>query len=70
VIDSGLGSAVLGDPAAAVAWLANALAQFGTDISAGELVMSGSLTTAAFVQPGDAAAATISGLGTVSVAFI
>ncbi len=68
-IDSGLGSAVLGDPAAAVAWLANALAPFGTDIRPGQFIMSGSFTTAAFVHPGDAASATISGLGTVSLTF-
>jgi 2-keto-4-pentenoate hydratase len=68
-IDSGLGSAVLGDPAAAVAWLANALAPFGTDIVAGQFIMSGSFTTAAFVHPGDHASATISGLGTVALAF-
>jgi 2-oxo-3-hexenedioate decarboxylase/2-keto-4-pentenoate hydratase len=68
-IDSGLGSAVLGDPAAAVAWLANALAAFGTPILPGQIIMSGSFTTAAFVHPGDAASATISGLGTVSLTF-
>lgn len=68
-IDTGLGSAVLGDPAAAVAWLANALAPFGTDILPGQFVMSGSFTTAAFVQRGDAASATIAGLGTVSLTF-
>ena len=68
-IDSGQGSAVLGDPAAAVAWLANALASFGTPILPGQFIKSGSFTTAAFVHPGDAASATISGLGTVSVTF-
>ncbi len=68
-IDSGTGTAVMGDPAAAVAWLANALAPFGTEISAGQFVMSGSFTTAAFVGPGDAAVTTISGLGTVSLNF-
>ena len=68
-VDSGLGSAVLGDPAVAVAWLANALAPFGTEILPGQFVMSGSFTTAAFVHPGDHAAATISGLGTVSLSF-
>jgi 2-oxo-3-hexenedioate decarboxylase/2-keto-4-pentenoate hydratase len=68
-IDSGLGSAVLGDPAAAVAWLANALAPFGADILPGQFIMSGSFTTAAFVHPGDSASATISGLGTVSLTF-
>jgi len=68
-IDSGLGSAVLGDPAAAVAWLANAFAPFGTDLLPGQFIMSGSFTTAAFVHPGDSASATISGLGTVSLSF-
>ena len=68
-VDSGLGSAVMGDPAAAVAWLANALAPFGTEILPGQFIMSGSFTSAAFVHPGDAAVTTISGLGTVSVSF-
>ncbi len=68
-VDSGVGSAVLGDPAAAVAWLANALAPFGTEVLPGQFIMSGSFTTAAFVHPGDGASATISGLGTVSLTF-
>ena len=68
-IDTGLGSAVLGDPAAAVAWLANALAPYGTEILPGQFVMSGSFTSAAFVHPGHHAAATIGGLGTVSLTF-
>ncbi|BBZ74917.1 2-keto-4-pentenoate hydratase [Mycolicibacterium anyangense] len=68
-VDSGVGSAVLGDPAAAVAWLANALAPFGTEILPGQFIMSGSFTTAAFVHPGDGASAAISGLGTVSLTF-
>ena len=63
------GTAVMGDPAAAVAWLANALAQFDTGIEAGQFVMSGSYTTAAFVVAGDAASAAISGLGAVTVRF-
>ncbi|MCV7030239.1 2-keto-4-pentenoate hydratase [Mycobacterium sherrisii] len=69
VIESGTGDAVMGDPAAAVAWLANALAEFGTELSPGQLVMSGSFTSAAFVHAGDIATATISGLGTVSLRF-
>ena len=68
-IDSGFGSAVLGDPAAAVAWLVNALAPFETPILPGQFVMSGSFTTAPFVHPGDDASATIGGLGTVSLTF-
>ncbi len=68
-IDSGVGSAVMGDPAVAIAWMANALAPFGTEILPGQFVMSGSFTTAAFVRPGYRAATTISGLGTVSLGF-
>jgi 2-oxo-3-hexenedioate decarboxylase/2-keto-4-pentenoate hydratase len=69
-VDSGLGAAVLGDPAAPVAWLANAVAPFGTELLPGQFVMSGSFTTAAFVHPGDTASATITGLGSVSLSFI
>ncbi|OBF81262.1 2-keto-4-pentenoate hydratase [Mycobacterium sp. 852002-51163_SCH5372311] len=68
-VDSGLGSAVLGDPAAAVAWLANALSPFGIALLPGQFVISGSFTTAAFVEAGDHVVATISGLGTVSLSF-
>ena len=69
VIDEGKGTAVLGDPAAAVAWLANALARYGTAIEPGQFVMSGSYTTASFVVAGDHASAVISGLGAVTVSF-
>lgn len=69
LVETGCGTAVMGDPAVAVAWLANALAEYGTAIEAGQFVMSGSYTTAAFVQAGDRAAATITGLGTVGVSF-
>ena len=68
-IESGTGDAVMGDPAAAVAWLANTLAEFGTELSAGQLIMSGSFTSAAFVHAGDLATATITGLGAVSLQF-
>jgi 2-oxo-3-hexenedioate decarboxylase/2-keto-4-pentenoate hydratase len=68
-IESGTGAAVMGDPAAAVAWLANTLADYGAELSAGQFVMSGSFTSAAFVYFGDVASATISGLGTVSLTF-
>lgn len=68
-VGTGQGTAVMGDPAAAVAWLANTLAHYDTAINAGQFVMSGSYTTAAFVAAGDAASAAISDLGTVSVTF-
>jgi 2-keto-4-pentenoate hydratase len=39
----GFGSAALGHPAAAAAWLANRLADFGTTLTAGSVVLTGSL---------------------------
>ncbi|WP_102419770.1 2-keto-4-pentenoate hydratase [Mycobacterium sp. 4858] len=69
LVESGCGTAVMGDPAVAVAWLANALAEHGTTIEAGQFVMSGSYTTAAFVEAGDRARAAITGLGSVGVSF-
>ncbi len=69
VVDTGEGTAVMGDPTAAVAWLANALARYDTAIEAGQFVMSGSYTTASFVAAGDHASAVISGLGAVNVSF-
>ncbi len=69
LIETGQGTAVMGDPAAAVTWLANALADYGTAIEAGQFVMSGSYTTAVFVGAGDRAAATITGLGAVNTRF-
>lgn len=68
-VDSGAGAAVMGDPAAAVAWLANALARFGTELMPGQFVMSGSITSAPFVHAGDDVSTTISGLGSVSLSF-
>ena len=68
-VATGQGTAVLGDPAHAVAWLANAIARYGDVIEAGQFVMSGSYTTASFVVAGDRASATVSGLGAVHVSF-
>ena len=68
-VATGQGTAVLGDPAIAVAWLANAIARYGDAIEAGQFVMSGSYTTASFVVAGDRASATVSGLGAVHVSF-
>jgi 2-keto-4-pentenoate hydratase len=41
LVETSQGTAVMGDPAAAVAWLANAVAGYGTAIEAGQFVMSG-----------------------------
>jgi len=47
------GAAVMGDPAASVAWLANKLAEFDLRLEAGMRIMSGSLTKQYLVTRGD-----------------
>ena len=68
-ISRGLGSAVLGHPAAAVAWLANKLAEFSMGLDAGELIMSGAISGAFDVHAGDHFSAHLSGLGSVGIRF-
>jgi 2-keto-4-pentenoate hydratase len=65
-VAQGPATAVLGHPAAAVAWLANALAEFGAGLRAGDLVLSGSLTKATRLQPGSEYTAVFLNLGSVS----
>ena len=69
IIQTGAGGAVLGHPAVAVAWLANAVAQFGVGLSAGDIIMPGALCGAVDVGAGDLLQASFDGLGTVSVRF-
>jgi 2-keto-4-pentenoate hydratase len=69
VVETGMGSAVLGHPALAVAWLADKLAEFGTTIHAGEVVIPGSCTRSVEVRAGDEFSAEFRGLGSVSVRF-
>ena len=66
---SGEGSACLGDPLIALAWLARTAAEFGDPLRAGEIVLSGALGPMVDVHPGDQVRVEISGLGAVSVAF-
>ena len=66
---SGLGSAVQGHPAAAVAWLANTLGRFGIPFKRGEIILSGSLAPLVPARPGDHFELSISGIGTASVSF-
>jgi 2-keto-4-pentenoate hydratase len=70
IIQTGAGGAVLGHPAAAVAWLANAVGQFGVSLEAGEIIMPGALCAAADVATEDLLQASFDGLGSVSVRFV
>src|SRR4051794_11684943 len=70
VLERGEGAAVLGDPAAAVAWLANELARFGEALPAGQPVLSGAMTAAVPATPGRYEATFGLALGDVSVEIV
>ena len=65
--DTAAGGAAMGDPAAAVAWLAGALAARGERIEAGSIVLTGGLTASVAAAPGDRVTAEFDGLGSVEV---
>ena len=68
-VASGLGSAVQGHPATAVAWLANTLGRFGIPFLAGEVILSGSLAPLLPALPGDRFEMTLAGIGAASISF-
>jgi 2-keto-4-pentenoate hydratase len=70
LLGSALGSAVMGDPVAAVVWLANAIAQFDDCLRAGEFVLSGALMGAVGAERGDHFQARFGDLGDVSCRFV
>ena len=63
----GHGRDVLGHPLDALAWLANTLAGRDKELSAGMVVMTGSIVSTKFLNPGDAAVFSFQGLGEVSL---
>ncbi|MFI5864307.1 2-keto-4-pentenoate hydratase [Streptomyces sp. NPDC051546] len=67
---SGRSDAVLGDPAASVAWLARTVARFGVELRKGHLILPGSCTRAVDVAAGRTYTADFTGLGPVSLSFI
>ena len=68
-VASGLGSAVQGHPATAMAWLANTLGRYEIPFKAGEIILSGSLAALLPAVAGDNFEMTLSGIGSASVSF-
>jgi 2-oxo-3-hexenedioate decarboxylase len=68
LVSTAAGAAVLGHPAAAVAWLVRALATRDRGLLAGQVVIAGALTEAIPVAPGDVVVAHFDRLGTVELA--
>jgi 2-oxo-3-hexenedioate decarboxylase len=65
----GASAAVMGHPADAVALLVRVLAELGETLPAGSFVMSGGITEAIAVKPGDFVCARFQELGSVAVRF-
>jgi 2-oxopent-4-enoate hydratase len=69
LVSTGTGADCLGNPLAAVAWLANTARDYGHPLRAGEIILSGALGPVVPVRPGDFFTATISEIGSVSAQF-
>jgi len=73
-LSEGYGHAVQGDPAQAVAWLANTLGAYGVTLDAGDVILSGSLVPLAPAARGDRFEMTLSNdagpLGTCVANFV
>jgi 2-keto-4-pentenoate hydratase len=69
VVETGASGAVLGNPAYAVAWLANTIAAHGGVLREGDVIMPGTCTRAVDMAPGDTVRADFDQLGHVTVSF-
>ncbi|KBZ57155.1 hypothetical protein K875_05673 [Mycobacterium [tuberculosis] TKK-01-0051] len=69
LVSQGDGTACLGDPLNALAWVARTAANCGNPLRAGHVVLSGALGPMVTASPGDHIRADIAPLGTVSVHF-
>jgi 2-oxo-hept-3-ene-1,7-dioate hydratase len=67
--ESGVSAAVMGHPAAGIAWLANKLAPLGDGLDAGHILLAGSFTRPVSVAAGDVVHADYGPLGAVAVSF-
>jgi 2-oxopent-4-enoate/cis-2-oxohex-4-enoate hydratase len=70
VVAMGTGTATMGSPLNAVAWLANEMGRLGVTLRAGETVLSGALGAMVPVAKGDRLRMNIGGIGACSVSFI
>ena len=70
LVGDGHGSDVMGHPLEPLAWLANKLAEQGLGLTAGMVIITGSIVSPKPVKPGDTASIMIEGLGGAEVTII
>jgi len=70
LVATAAGAAVLGHPAASVAWMVRRMATRGAGLRAGHVVLAGALTEAVAVRPGDSVVARFDRLGSVEIAAL
>jgi 2-oxo-hept-3-ene-1,7-dioate hydratase len=66
---SGVSAAIMGHPAAGVAWLVNKLALLDVRLEPGEIVLAGSFTSPVSVEAGDVIHADYGPLGSIGISF-
>lgn len=69
IVTTGAAGAALGNPVDAVAWLANKLADYDTELAAGHVILPGSCTTAVPVTSGTVLRTDFDVLGSVTACF-
>ncbi|QFT57613.1 2-hydroxyhexa-2,4-dienoate hydratase [Sulfitobacter sp. THAF37] len=69
VEETGLGAGVLNDPVESVVWLARRMAQYGQQIEAGQVILSGSFIRPVECPPGAVVAADFGAFGSVGISF-
>lgn len=68
--ESGVSAAIMGHPAAGVAWLVNKLHAVGTGLKKGQIILGGSFTRPVDIAAGDVIHADYGPLGAIGVSFI
>ena len=69
VASTGIGSAALGNPLNAAAWLARTLAEAGEPLTAGDILLAGALGPMVTLTAGDHVRAEVAGIGACSFTF-
>jgi 2-oxo-hept-3-ene-1,7-dioate hydratase len=68
--ESGVSAAIMGHPAAGIAWLVNKLHDVGAGLKKGQVVLGGSFTRPVDIKKGDVIHADYGPLGAIGVSFI